>query len=133
MHRTLSWKILPAKDQRKLAVFLVIITAFIVIVFISMGIYWAIFSLLILLGSLFQFYTVTEYILDDDGVTVKRPFYTLKRSWKEFRRVEETKSGVFLSPFSHPSRLDNFRGIHLIVDRDKKTEVMEFIKEKLER
>ena len=131
MHKSLSWKVLPARNRKKFTIFISTVTLFVLIVYLAMGIYWAFFSLIILLGSLFQFYTVTEYILDDDGITIKRPFYSVRKKWEEFRRVEETRSGIFLSPFSQPSRLDSFRGVHLIIDEDRKTEVLEFIRDKI--
>lgn len=131
MSDKISWKILPARDKKKSFIFIVTVFGFTVLVYFVAGFYWALFSLVVLLASLFQFYTPTEYILDNDGITIKRPLYTMKKSWSEFRRVVETKSGIFLSPFSRPSRLDSFRGVHLLIQNNKKHEVIEFIKMKI--
>lgn len=37
----------------------------------------------------------------------------LSLPWNEVKRATHGDDGVFLSPFAHPSRLDNFRGIRL--------------------
>ena len=127
----ISWKVLPARNKKKLFIFLSTVLGFSFLVLLVAGIYWALFSLLVLLGSLFQFYTYTEYVLDDNGVTIKRPLYTMKKSWKEFKRVVETRTGIFLSPFSFPSRLDSFRGVHLLIENEDRSKILEFIKGKI--
>ena len=132
MSDQISWKVLPARDKKKFLIFFVTVFGFTILVFFVAGVYWALFSLVVLLASLFQFYTPTEYILDDDGITIKRPLYTMKKDWSEFRRVVETQSGIFLSPFSRPSRLDSFRGVHLLIQNREKQEVIEFIKRKIQ-
>jgi hypothetical protein len=33
--------------------------------------------------------------------------------WTQFRSFYPDPNGVLLSPFAHPSRLENFRGIYL--------------------
>lgn len=132
MSNQISWKVLPARDKKKFLIFFVTVFGFTILVFFVAGVYWALFSLVVLLASLFQFYTPTEYILDDDGITIKRPLYTMKKDWSEFRRVVETQSGIFLSPFSRPSRLDSFRGVHLLIQNREKQEVIEFIKRKIQ-
>ena len=131
MSEKISWKVFPAKNKKKLIIFLVTVFGFTTLVLLVAGIYWALFSLLVLLGSLFQFYTTTEYILDEEGVTIKRPLYTMKKSWKEFKRVVETETGIFLSPFSFPSRLDSFRGVHLLIENEEREKILKFIEEKV--
>ncbi len=131
MGNRISWKILPARDKKKFSIFIFTVSGFTILVYFVAGIYWALFSLVVLLASLFQFYTPTEYILDDDGIIIKRPLYTMRKNWSEFRRVVETKSGIFLSPFSRPSRLDSFRGVHLLIQNKEKHDVIEFIKRKI--
>jgi len=40
------------------------------------------------------------------------------------------KNGIFLSPFRKPRRLENFRGIYLMVGENR-DEVISFIKERI--
>jgi len=101
-----------------------------VLLYIFAGLYWALFGLLLLLGSLSAFYTPTKYILTEKEITIKRPLYTLKRPWAEIKRYEADKNGIFLSPFSRPRRLENFRGIYLMVEGNR-DEVISFIEERI--
>ena len=94
-----------------------------VLLYIFAGLYWALFGLLLLLGSLSAFYTPTKYILTEKEITLKRP-------WAEIKRYEADKNGIFLSPFSRPRRLENFRGIYLMVEGNR-DEVISFIEERI--
>ena len=101
-----------------------------VLLYLFAGLYWALFGLLLLLGSLSAFYTPTKYILTEKEITIKRPLYTLKRPWAEIKRYEVDKNGIFLSPFSRPRKLENFRGIYLMVEGNR-DEVISFIEERI--
>ena len=35
------------------------------------------------------------------------------RQWTQFHRIDTRPNGLFLSPFTRPSRLDSFRGFFL--------------------
>ncbi len=129
----IEWSVLPARNRKKVAIALAIILPFLIIVYVTSGIYWTLFSIVVLLTSLAPFWTVTKYILDGEGVTIKRPLYTIKKPWSHYRRYVVDKNGIFLSPFPRPSRIDAYRGNYLIfgdVDRDK---VVSFVREMMEK
>ncbi len=129
----IEWSVLPARNRKKVAIALAIILPFLIIVYVTSGIYWTLFSIVVLLTSLAPFWTVTKYVLDDEGVTIKRPLYTIKKPWSHYRRYVVDKNGIFLSPFPRPSRIDAYRGNYLIfgdVDRDK---VVSFVREMMEK
>ena len=84
-------------------------------------------AMVVLFASLAKFYFPTAYTLDDTGVTVKTSTQTLKKEWRLYRSFYRDKNGILLSTFSEPSRLENFRGLYLIFDRNG-DEVTEFIK-----
>jgi len=123
----LQWRIWPMKDRKKLAIFVSVVFPFLLVVYLTSGIYWTVFSIIVFAFSLGQFLTPTTYILDHEGVTVKRPFYTLKKPWSAFKRYEVDKNGVFLSPFSKPRRIEAYRGIYLIAHKNR-DEVADFVK-----
>lgn len=83
-------------------------------------------GMVVLFASLAKFYFPTKYELSDEGVTVKTTTQTLKKEWKLFRSFYRDKNGVLLSPFAEPSRLENFRGMYLIFDRNG-DEVIAFV------
>jgi len=129
--REISWQVLPIKKGgKKLMIFAIALLGIGVLLYLFAGLYWALFGLLLLLGSLSAFYTPTKYILTEKEITIKRPLYTLKRPWAEIKRYEADKNGIFLSPFSRPRRLENFRGIYLMVEGNR-DEVISFIEERI--
>lgn len=131
MEGKVEWVALPAKDRKKLIIFIVTLGAFLSFVYYAAGFYWFIFSLVTLLLSLSPFYTPTRYTVDKRGVIIKRPLYTRKMDWRKVKRLIIDKNGVFLSPFSAPTRLENFRGVYLIIGGNE--EIKRRIKELYEQ
>ncbi len=111
-------------------IFLSVVLVFLAIVFFTSGVFWTLFSAAILAVSLSPFFTPTAYRLDDEGVVVKRPFYSVTRAWPNIRRVTVDRNGIFLSPFRKRTRMENFRGLFLMA-RDNAEEVVEFIRERV--
>jgi len=116
----LSWISHPMKRRPVVAA---IVTVFIVtcgiLIQISTNTPWfAGLGMVILFASLAKFYFPTRYILTDQGVTVKTTTQSLTKPWKMYRSYYRDKNGVLLSPFAEPSRLENFRGLYLIFDKN---------------
>jgi len=107
---------------------------FIISLSFLIGIIWSmifgLLSLLLLWLSLLPFFTPTYYIIDEDGVVVKKIFYTIKKQWQDFHSFYPDKFGVLLSPFSKPTPLENYRGTYLRFNNNR-DEVLEFIKKKI--
>jgi len=133
MPEKIEWESLPARNKKRLVIAIIAVFFTTLFLYLFAGTYWAIFGFLLLLFVLFPFYTVTRYSLDKEKIVIKKPFYTVSKELRYFRRVEKDRNGVFLSPFKKPSRLDNFRGIYLIMQDDKlKNRVFEFLKKNIE-
>jgi hypothetical protein len=126
----LKWRVLPARNKTKLAIFLSVVIVFLGIVLITSGALWTLFAAAILAISLSSFYTPTTYRLDDERVIIRKPLYMVTREWEEIRRVTIDKNGIFLSPFKKRTRMENFRGVFLIV-REDKDEIVNFIRERV--
>ncbi len=127
----ISWQVFPAREYPKktvgAAVFLVALHVFI---FIFYGPFWTIFALAVFFLALNSYFFPSSYILDNEGVLIVRWYSKHGRKWNEFRRVIFAKNGVVLSPFSRKTFLDNFRGIHLLLPKDRQP-ILEFINRKL--
>lgn len=128
----LEWTIHPVK-RRPLTSTLV--TLFIVL--ISVVVYmaaesfaFAALALVVLFASLAKFYFPTTYRLNDRCITIKTTTQTVRKNWSTYRNSYADKNGVLLSPFTHPSRLENFRGLYLIF-ADNRDEVIAFIRPRL--
>ena len=91
---------------------------------------FTILALLIMLGSLAKFYFPTRYKLTDKSVTVKTTTQTLVKEWKLYRSCYPDKKGILLSPFVTPSRLENFRGLYIMFEKNSEA-VTAFVRERI--
>ena len=130
----LSWTVHPMRRKPWVAL---LVTVFIFVV--SMVAYmttaskaFGTLALVVLFASLAKFYMPTTFRLSDKRIMIKSTTQTIYKNWLQFRSFYPDKNGVLLSPFSEPSRLESFRGIFLIFDRNK-DEVVDFIKPRIGR
>ena len=61
---------------------------------------------------------------------VKTTTQTLHKDWKVYRSYYVDKNGVLLSPFTEPTRLENFRGLYIMFNNNR-DEVASFIKARI--
>jgi len=128
----LSWSTHPAKG-RPLVTTLVILFLIVLAVLVYLLTYSAIFTviaILILYGSLTQYFTKTTYEFTDTKVRVKYVVNKIEKEWAQYRSYYVDKNGVLLSPFPSPSRLENFRGL-FIRFAGNKDQVMEVVRQKI--
>jgi len=88
-------------------------------------------ALFILLASLSSFLLPTRYRLDDTHVSVRNLFTWRRRAWSEFRALSRSGDRVNLRTLPHESRLDHYRGMLIILDPDRRGELMEFIEKRI--
>ena len=124
----LRWRVVPcARDWRLTAATLALLLLILFAVYVAFGhLGWVAISAVLLFGALAPFFCPTTYTLDDEGVAAKGPFGTARRDWDALRSHRVDTTGVLLSPFSHPSRLDGFRGIYLRF-QDNREQVMAIV------
>ena len=89
-------------------------------------------SVILTILSLTEIFFPFKYALYENGIIVDRFFYKVKHEYSYYKKVLNDKNGIFLSPFRYETRLESFRGILLRIPKDKKEEVMAFLKEKIE-
>ena len=111
----LSWRVHPAAERPAVAIGVVaLILALGVLAGIWMGSgYWAAFAFLVLFLSLEAFFLPGHFVLDDEGVAVKKAFSNARRPWDQFRRVVMQPGQITLSPFRRRHWLDNYRCLRL--------------------
>ncbi|HEX9917220.1 MAG TPA: hypothetical protein VGB16_05735 [candidate division Zixibacteria bacterium] len=132
----LNWKVHPFKRNKKVSIG-VILLLFLVwgIVYLATGsLLFLAIAVVMLLGSLSGFFLPTEYEFYTNKIKVKYFLASLEKEWKNYRSFYIDKNGVLLSPFKEPSRLENFRGVYLRLDRNSeiKDKVIDFIKSKMD-
>ena len=89
--------------------------------------FYGVFSLGALTASLSRYFFPTYYVLDGEGVSSEHLGFKQRRSWAEFRRVDEHRDGIFLRPSTRPGRLDSFRGVFLRFDKNRE-DVARFVR-----
>ena len=127
----LRWSVLPArKSKKKTWGLLIFLGVFLTLLYIFYGMFASGLAILLLGVSLLPFFLKTQYELNEDGLIVKKPYSRMKKEWSHFGSYYPDKNGVLLSPFSKPSRLENFRGVYILFG-DRKDEILTFIKRKV--
>ncbi|MHC4562507.1 MAG: hypothetical protein ACYS8X_07005 [Planctomycetota bacterium] len=94
------------------------------------GIGYGLLAAVVLAGATAKYILPTTFELDDEGVTVRFFGRSQKRRWTEFRRTAHGPSGMLLSPFASPSRLDSFRGVQIRFTNNA-DEVVSFVEHKM--
>jgi heme O synthase-like polyprenyltransferase len=128
----LSWIAHPARYEKTkllLALGLIFTTAIVIYVgFQSM--FYSILALIFLILSITSFITPTRYEIWDDRIIAHGLFSKSTKEFHTLKRMEVSKTMIFLSPFQSPSRLDSFRGMVLKVYENKEA-VISTLKERL--
>lgn len=87
-------------------------------------------SFVFLFGSLSSFFFPTKYLITEETITIRSVFRKNSVSWDRFKRYYIDKNGIFLSPFTQPSRLENFRGVYIRFG-DNRDYVINYVKNKM--
>ncbi|OQX92488.1 MAG: hypothetical protein B6D58_02710 [candidate division Zixibacteria bacterium 4484_95] len=125
----LTWVSHPAKIRKTatIIVLLFIVAIFIVVYSVTYSILMVMLAGFIFLGTLSTFFFPTKYELTKDKIKIKYLVNRVEKEMKVFRSYYPDKNGVLLSPFTRPSRLENFRGLYVRYHQNK-DEVDSFIK-----
>lgn len=126
---SLEWTSHPLKRRPLVSVAVTLFIIFIGLIVHSLtaSTFFTTAALIIMLGSLGRFYFPTGYILTESQVTIKSTTHTITRNWSTYRSFYTDNNGILLSPFTEPSRLENFRGVYMIFN-DNADEVAAFVK-----
>jgi len=126
---TLSWISHPARARKRAATLTLIFmhVVFLIVYLISHSFWMVLLAGVIFMGSLSTFFFPTRYELGKDKIKVKYLFTSIVKDMNMYRSFYPDKNGVLLSPFTRPSRLENFRGLYIKYHRNK-DEVDAFVK-----
>lgn len=97
------------------------------------GLPWTILALVVLFTSLNAYFLPTTYILTDTEIIIDKKLFKNNLEWSRFRKYYITTTGIVLSPFTKRNFLDNFRGVHLLLPNENAEEIINFIKNKLDK
>lgn len=110
-----QYVVFPMKENLSKAIMF-----WIIIAFVSWTVYWNVENMLFTLGcamfllySTSAFFLPSKYQLNNEGVTLQRPFHRVRTiNWSSIRSVQYEKAGVFFSRYSSKHSLENFRGLY---------------------
>lgn len=124
-----TWKVHPLWDHRVRSALLVGVLVLVLgLVRLSYPEpVWTVLAALLLLGSLTRYLFPTAYRLGPEGLEVS--FLGRRKSWpwSHFRSYYVGRTGILLSPFPEPHRLENFRG-HYLLFGPRREEVVDFVR-----
>lgn len=130
---SMQWTVHLIKRNWKISagviLFLIILCAAIYLSFNSAT--FLFLSVAILAISLSPFFLPTTYTFQDDCIIVKSLLRKSSRQWNSFKSYYPDRNGVLLSPFSSPTRLENFRGVYIRFENNR-SEVVDFIEKKIQ-
>lgn len=93
----------------------VLILVFVGFSWVGFGPVLGLLAVVVFFLALNTYFLPVTYTFDDKGIEVDKRVMTTRYEWKQFRRWFRTSGGIVVSPFSHKSYLDNFRGVHLLL------------------
>ncbi len=127
-----TWRVHPLRENWTRSALLLL---FLLLLF--SGVYWlfqsvsvALLSTIFVTSSLYRYFVPFRYELYEHELVVSAPFYRITKPWSDFRSFYTDNNGVLLSPFTKPSRLENFRGVYVRFGANR-SEVVDFIKNKI--
>lgn len=127
--RSLEWVSHPARERPLATVLLVgmILLAGATAALVMENLWWGMVGVLLLVLSMWTWFTPCRFTMDAGGVTKKSVFATERKTWSSVRSVATDRYGVLLSPFPGPTRLAKFRGLSVQFS-DNRKEVLAYIR-----
>jgi len=125
----ISWRSLPASRSMPRTV-MVVVVLFVLFAFITWytgSLFMGLVLTIVVALSLGSYFTPTRYTLTEEGIHVRTWVTKMHRPWNVYRSHWPDKNGVLLSPFPHPSRLENFRGVFIRFEGNRDA-VLEFVR-----
>jgi hypothetical protein len=115
-----SWVAHPAREQpARAAVGLVWILAVAAVLYATtFSLFWPAFAVIFLLAALNRFFFSSRYIVDEEGITATCLLRWQRMNWVDVKRFVHDERGGMLSDRPRPSRLDAYRGVHVLFGKD---------------
>ena len=128
--KEIRWIDFPLKQRPITHTILLII----IILFISIGLsyateslWWGIIAVTFLTISLGNYFFPTVYTINLDGISYRILFYKRQKQWKNIRNIITVSNGIMFSPFIHKTRLENYRGIFVRANKERRNIILDFI------
>ena len=87
--------------------------------YLSFGAGWSILSVIVLVVALNRFFFPSRFTIDPEGITARYPLRTQRFRWGDLHRWAVDRHGCYLSTRARRSRLDAYRGMHVLFGRHR--------------
>ena len=128
----LTWQAHPARQRPAAAAFGAAMIAGLAALCALLGanVWWAALAVALMVLHLNRFFFPSRFTIDAEGVTARYLLSTKRHAWSEIRRFCYDRRGVYLSTRCRRSRLDAYRGIHLLFGQERE-EVLTGVRRRL--
>lgn len=111
----LSWSVyLVRSDPGKLVIIAPILIASLVICYATFhSLFYMAVVLLLFAAALSDYLLPVRYEMTEEGASARTVFSTSRIRWEAVRKYYVDDSGIKLSPFENPTRLETYRGVYL--------------------
>lgn len=129
-----SWTVHPLRDNwiRTLLLFVLLALIFAAVHLSFQSISVTVLTALCISCSLYRYFFPSRYDFYEDRIEVVSFSRRSMKPWSDFRSFYADRNGVLLSPFSRPSRLENFRGVYVRFGNSGRLELLDFIRRKVQ-
>ena len=129
----LSWRVHPlVENWIRSGVLLLFFSLILITIYFSFkSIGFTLLSALLLVVPLYKYFLPFHYHCGISSLVVKTCCHKVERPWSAFHSHYVDRNGVLLSPFTLPTRLENFRGVYVRFGKHPPEEIVDFIRNKL--
>lgn len=116
-----SWSAHPAAERpgHAIAAAIAVIAVAAAVWFSVDSLAWGGVAIVVLVVSLNRFFFPSRFHIDADGITAGYLLVRKRASWRQLRRFIHDDRGGFLSTRSKASRLDAYRGMHILFGENR--------------
>ena len=80
---------------------------------------WSLLALVVLFAALNRFFFSSHFQIDEEGITARYLFGSRRFQWRDVHRFVVDNHGGYLSTRSRASRLDAYRGLHILFGQSR--------------
>lgn len=128
-----KWISHPAKDSKTITKVIAVLGFLLMLLvgFVELSWVGVIIAFIVSLIVYLQFVFPTTFTLKENSILVEFLFTKREYELSRFKSFYPDNTGILLSPFIKPSRLENFRGLYIRFGREDKEKIILLIKEKI--
>ncbi len=114
-----SWPLVDEHPAKSLLLVLLVLIVLALAAYAGDDILWALFAFFVLAISVAPYFFPTTYTLNEDGISVQRPWGGKRFLFAQFKSVRHSKDGLWLLPERTPGVYDSFRQLYVPIKNER--------------